>query len=191
MAKLIIVEGPDNSGKSTFIKHLLHHTSRNNVRFLQFPKKNSEGKRFEIASANEMAAFESMLGHLDPSVCYILDRSYLSNMVYETLRGEPDAWKKRTQDLARLLRHNGVFILPLTRAEIAVDFQDDLISLDHGSFNEVIQLYNTCYEELGIKPIEILKMSPENKPIESMAFWDIMRESGLENFISEFINDSL
>ena len=61
MAKLIIFEGPDGSGKTTLIRKLL---TASNVRLLDFPKKDPAGFRLDIKSRAEVSCFETMLKYL-------------------------------------------------------------------------------------------------------------------------------
>lgn len=180
MARLIVVEGPDNSGKSTFIQHLLNNFP--GTELIQFPKRNTDKSRFNIITRNDLAIFETMLDYLPQDKVFVLDRSYISNAVYERLRGD-SKWPMYTSDMIDLIDHHDVLVVPLTRNYLDVPFQDDLISLSAEGFNKVIDLYNDEYEGLGLKPIEILKMDNENNPIESMALIDIDDALGLSEFI--------
>lgn len=170
MAKLILVEGPDNSGKSTFIK-MLQERFASKVKLLSFPKKNVDGNRFTIVTRNEVAIFEEMLQHLDPSYTYILDRGYISNIVYEQLRGIDPA--RYMGDLERLFVYNDVVVVPMTRNHIGIDFKDDLITLDKDQFNSVINLFNYYYHHYDLDPWRQLKHDDHNK---------VMFSSGWDNF---------
>ncbi|ASD52023.1 thymidylate kinase [Pseudomonas phage PspYZU05] len=161
MANLIIVEGPDNSGKSTFIEELRDVFGYTKI---TFPKRTKEGI-FKIASRNEVEIFNAMLEHLDPSKVYIIDRCHISNIVYEAIRGSNVTQYK--EDLKLLLEKHDVYIVPTTRNKIVCDFSDDLISLSPFGFNKVIDLYDEIYSELGLKPEKLIEMDSHNNYIKT------------------------
>lgn len=135
MAKIIVVDGPDNAGKTTFIRDICEISDRYVV--IDFPKRTEDG-RFDIKSRNEVNCFETMLNYLDPTKIYVLDRGYISNWVYGKLRLEED-FEKYEVDFNRLVDNHTVLPIILTRNEITTDFKDDLISLSAQSFNAVIK----------------------------------------------------
>lgn len=167
MANIILVEGPDNSGKTTLIedictKHLDSHIH------LDFPKRTDSG-RFTIETRNEVACFETMLKYIDPRYVYVLDRGYLSNIVYGELRAMNKTEKEQVdiyrQDLERLMLNHNVTIIGLTRNQLEVEFEDDLISLSNGGFNKVISLFEKEYQRLGVEPVQILNHDGKNNII--------------------------
>lgn len=165
MANIILVEGPDNAGKSTYIKELC---KRPYTVCLNFPKQTSEG-RFTIETRNEVACFETLLKHLNPDYTYVLDRGYLSNIVYGELRAMSKSDKLKInlyrEDYIRLCSEHRVETIGLTRNKIDVAFVDDLISLSDGGFNKVIDLFEAEYERFGIVKKQILNHDPKNNLI--------------------------
>ena len=159
MAKLIIVEGPDNSGKSTFISDMLLRYPE--LKELKFPKRNRDDELFKIETANELDIFDTMFKHLDG--VYIVDRMLFSNVVYNKIRGEYN-----TQDYANIydfLAKHQVLVCPFYRSAINIDFEDDNIKLSAYDFNHVILEYLNVYDEFdGLipEPIMPIQMSPSN-----------------------------
>lgn len=157
MAYIIIVDGPDNSGKTTFIQDICE--LGNQYQVIDFPKRTDEG-RFDIKSRNEVACFETLLEYLDPKKVHILDRGYISNWVYGKLRNEEV--NRYEDDFNRLRDNNHILPIILTRNEISVDFKDDLISLDSTKFNKVIKLFNEFAEENDVKVRQMLNHGIKN-----------------------------
>lgn len=170
MANLILVEGPDNSGKTTIINELI---KRGGI-LLDFPKRTSEGL-FKCESRNEIAIFTTMLNHLKTE-WYILDRSYISNMVYEGIRG--NKIDHYIDDFNQLCKNHEVFVVPLIRNYIDEDFKDDNIILDKKQFNDVIDSYVSVYSLLNLVPIKYLSHDHSNKVISS---------EKLNTFVDEWI----
>lgn len=104
-----------------------------------------------------------MLNYLDRTKTYVLDRSYISNIVYEGIRGNDVS--VYIEDIHRLLNNNDVSIIGLTRNKIDFDFVDDNIKLNKEMFNRVIDEYNRIYSELNIKPVKILEHCSKNKVV--------------------------
>lgn len=167
MADIILVEGPDNSGKTTLIEDICTKYCDTHIN-LDFPKRTDSG-RFTIETRNEVACFETMLKYIDPRYVYVLDRGYLSNIVYGELRAmtkdEKDKIDVYREDLARLCTEHNVTIIGLTRNPLEIEFEDDLISLSNGGFNKVISLFEKEYKRLGIEPTKILNHDSKNKII--------------------------
>lgn len=149
MAKLIIFEGPDGSGKTTLIEKMRWMS---NVRLLDFPKKDSSGHRLDIKTRSEVSCFETMLKYLDDNFVYLLDRSYISNYVYEKWRDpESPLLPMYINDINRLMATNKVKIVGLTR-EIHGNYEDDLIKASKSEFEKIIKYYDEIYSILGITP---------------------------------------
>lgn len=180
MARIILVEGPDNAGKSTFINELLEHY-QSKVQLLTFPKRNIDGERFTIATRNEVAIFEEMLMRIDNSKTYILDRGYLSNIVYEQLRGEDPA--RYMGDYERLLANHELFTVGLSRNYLEHGFEDDLIKLSADEFNKVIDLFDHYYEYYGIPMFHRLTHDPHNKVI-GVSHIDPIKHFGLNILVN-------
>lgn len=138
-AKIILVEGPDNSGKTTLINKLLEDKK---YKLINFPKK-IFGERFVIESPNDKAIFETLLAHLDPKFTYILDRGYLSNIIYSGyIRNTLPSVSRAMFEYEDFLVNFNVKEVVLIRNKLDVDFEDDLISLDQVTFNRIINLYS-------------------------------------------------
>lgn len=177
MAKLILVEGPDNSGKTTFINELQDYGAV----LLNFPKATSAG-RFSCESRNEVAIFETMLNYLDESKVYILDRGYLSNIVYESVLRDKDT-TAYVEDFIRLKQTHDLKVIALTRNKIDVSFKDDLISVDSESFNKIIEMFNSVYRTLGITPYKYLNHDSSNALIDVLSITPILDD--VKAFIGE------
>ncbi len=177
MAKIILVEGPDNAGKTTFIQGL----ESLGMKLIRFPKKTSEG-RFTCLTRNEVAIFETMLNYLDDNYVYILDRGCLSNIVYESvLRG------KRTgiymDDFKRLADNNKVLVVGLTRNKLEDDFADDLIAISEDQFNKVVDEFEKLYKALWITPYKILEHDVYNGVVEAKPFDQVIADLKIKEFI--------
>lgn len=160
-SKIILVDGPDNAGKTSFIRDVCEISDR--YVKIEFPKSTTEG-RFDIKSRNEVACFETMLKYLDPSKIYLLDRGYISNWVYGSLRNsgsmELDTYK---DDFVRLCANYNVLPVILTRNEITEDFEDDLISLSSYGFNQVISLFEEFALDNDIELYQLLNHYGDNR----------------------------
>lgn len=166
MAKLVIFEGPDGSGKTTLIEKM---KKMSNVRLLDFPKRNPAGFRLDIKSRAEVSCFETMLKYLDDRFIYLLDRSYFSNYVYEKWRDPKNPLLLLyLVDINRLLATNEVKVVGLTR-KIHEDYKDDLIDLTKEEFEKIIDYYDEVYSKFGIESTEYLKYGP-NGPVPNLEF---------------------
>lgn len=178
MANLILVEGPDNTGKTTYIDHLVKHHGCVKI---DFPKKVSNGLRFTIESPSEVACFETMLDHLPKDKCFVLDRGYISNIVYESFRGKsPRAYY---EDFNRLQMNHNVLVVPFTRNPVDSDFKDDLINLRSSEFNKIIGMFAETYAKLGYEQIKNILHTPENEVITSMVPGYVDTQINLELFL--------
>lgn len=177
MAKLILVEGPDNSGKTTFIQGL----ESLGAKVMKFPKKTSEG-RFTCVTRSEVAIFETMLQYINNDQTYVLDRGGLSNIVYESvLRG------KRTDvfmdDFQRFIENNQVLVVGLTRNKLEDNFADDLIAISEDQFNKIIDEFESLYKALWITPYKILEHDVYNGVIEAKPFDQVVADLKIKEFI--------
>ncbi|AZV01170.1 hypothetical protein vBSdyM006_033 [Shigella phage vB_SdyM_006] len=174
---IVAIEGPDNTGKTTLIQHLINNEG---FTLLEFPKKTSDGL-FTIATRNEVAIFDTMLNHLDPSKKYILDRCFLSNMVYYIYRKHhgksfviketQETFNNYVMDLINL--KNKCLVIGLTRNKINSDFEDDLIKLSKEQFNDIITVYDMFYEEFGIRNFKLLEHDSNNNVLSGYSYADV------------------
>ena len=142
--KIIVIDGPDNSGKSTLIESLL---SDKKYRLIDFPKK-INGKCISLGTDNDKALVETLYKFLDPNFTYILDRGYPSNIVYSGfLRGEMDPYVE-LEDWKGFKSEFNIIEVILTRNPLDEDFEDDLIKLTKDEFNLTIRQYETCFENV-------------------------------------------
>lgn len=181
MAKLIIVEGPDNSGKSTFISDMLLRYPE--LKELKFPKRNRDAELFKIETANELDIFDTMFKHLDG--VYIVDRMLFSNAVYNKIRGE-----STVRDYANIydfMTKHEVLVCPFYRSAITVDFEDDNIKLSACDFNSVLLEYLNVYDEFAEmipEPMMLVSMSNKNEFIGTLHKPEVIIERlGIEKFI--------
>lgn len=141
---IIVVDGPDNSGKSTLINKLLNNT---NFKLIDFPKK-INGKCISIGTDNDKALVETLYKFLDPNFIYILDRGYPSNIIYSGfLRGEMDPFEE-LKDWEEFKEEFNVIEVILTRNPLDEDFEDDLIKLTKDEFNMTIRQYETHFKNV-------------------------------------------
>lgn len=159
--KIILVDGGDNAGKTTFIRDVCEISDR--YVKIEFPKRTPDG-RFDIKSRNEVFCFETMLKYLDPNKIYLLDRGYISNWVYGSLRGssnkELDMYET---DFRRLCDEHKVLPIILTRNEMTSDFEDDLISLSPEGFNKVIALFEEFALNNDVEIYQLLNHYGDNR----------------------------
>ncbi|AJD81855.1 hypothetical protein YenMTG1_047 [Yersinia phage vB_YenM_TG1] len=163
MARLILIDGPDNAGKTTMVRNILQISDR--YELIDFPKRTDSG-RFDIKSRNEVACFETMLEHLDPTKIYILDRGYISNWVYGLWRNKSvdlEEFEQYETDYLRLVDNHKVLTLILMRNNIDSSFKDDLISLSKEDFNYIISLFKTFANEHDIEQVQVLNHNGANK----------------------------
>lgn len=159
--KIILVDGGDNAGKTTFIRDVCEISDR--YVKIEFPKRTVDG-RFDIKSRNEVACFETMLKYLDPSKIYLLDRGYISNWVYGALRnGSERELDMYEQDFQRLCDEHKVLPIILTRNEMTQDFEDDLISLSSEGFNKVIALFEEFALNNDVEIYQLLNHYGDNR----------------------------
>lgn len=142
--KIIVIDGPDNSGKSTLIETLLADTK---YRLIDFPKK-INGKCISLGTDNDKALVETLYKFLDPNFVYILDRGYPSNIVYSGfLRAEMDPYVELADWIEFKSEFNIIEVI-LTRNPLDKDFEDDLIKLTKDEFNLTIQKYEDCFKNV-------------------------------------------
>ena len=159
--KLIFVDGPDDSGKTTLIQTLKSNLP---IRYCLTELKFNKGLNglLRINTEEHFEILKSILPHLCKENVYITDRCYLSNIVYDqVLRNESAEpsydfrdWCKENLDSIEIV---------LDRPYIEEDFQDNLININKNEFNEIIdayrdfgsydiinqpELYNTVYNEV-------------------------------------------
>lgn len=160
-AKIILVDGGDNAGKTTFIRDVCEISDR--YVKIEFPKRTPDG-RFDIKSRNEVMCFETMLKYLDPSKIYLLDRGYISNWVYGALRNGSDKELDMYEaDFKRLCVEHKVLPIILTRNEMTSDFEDDLISLSAEGFNKVISLFEEFALNNDVEIYQLLNHYGDNR----------------------------
>lgn len=155
--QIIVIDGPDNSGKSTLINTLLQDQK---YKLINFPK-SVNGKCISLGTANDKALVETLYPLLDPNFIYILDRGYPSNVVYSGyLRGEMDP-EVELADWKRFKEEFDIIEVILTRNHLDIDFQDDLIKLSRHQFNLTITAYEQCFENV----FKLLEHDGKNKVI--------------------------
>lgn len=178
---LIVFEGPDSTGKTTLLNEVLE-LYKDKVKLLAFPKSvkqpvvkdgriKTEVVPFKIISDNDMAIFETMLEYLDDRYVYLLDRSYISNYVYESVFAN-----FRSDGLLhsywKLEKKHNVLLIPLMRDPIDGGYQDDLINVSNRQDNFTIFLYNIAYSSIKTEnpilakhPTGLRLLTKKNKPI--------------------------
>lgn len=142
--KIIVIDGPDNSGKSTLIETLLDNEK---YRLIDFPKK-INGRCISLGTDNDKALVETLYKFLDPNFVYILDRGYPSNIVYSGfLRNEMKPYAQ-LDDWKRFKSEFNIIEVILTRNKLGRDFEDDLIKLTKDEFNLTVEEYERNFENV-------------------------------------------
>lgn len=138
--KFIVLDGPDNAGKSTLIKDLCNRYPV--LHEVKFPKTLPSGALLRINTEKDFELLFSMFDLLDHGKIYVLDRFIVSNLVYDrVLRGEDT--ELSTYYHKQFLSRFNVLEVFLTRPHISQDFVDDRIKLTQKQFNQVIDAYKT------------------------------------------------
>lgn len=134
--KIIFIDGPDVSGKTTLIKNSLNKYKK--LKELNFNKGLTGLLRINTQTHFEI--LKVLLPNLDPKFTYIVDRCYFSNIVYDKVLRNEDA------DPSYEFRHwchknLKILEIVLDREYVNYDFEDNLISIDKDTFNKVIDEY--------------------------------------------------
>ena len=142
--KIIFIDGADGSGKTSLIKRLKTGFDGIPYRFaddlveLKFNK--ATGGLLRINDETHFEIMKTLLIHLPKDKVYIVDRCYLSNMVYDKVLREDDAipshefrsWCLENLDSEEIV---------LDRDEVTEDYEDDLIAMEKEVMNWVIKEY--------------------------------------------------
>ena len=136
MVKIVFIDGPDVSGKTTLVKKLLDNPDFN-FKELVFDK--GLGGLLRINKEEQFEILRSLLPNLNPVYIYIMDRCYLSNMVYDGISGEDIEPSLEFRDWCK--DYVDSIEIMLDRPYIKTDFEDDLVTIDKITFNEIIDEY--------------------------------------------------
>ena len=141
-SKIVFVDGPDESGKTTLIQTLKETLPR---RYALTELKFNKGLNglLRINTEEHFEILRAILPHLCKEKVYIMDRCYLSNIVYDGVSGEDIDPSLKFRDWCKE-NLNSIEII-LDRPYIKNHFEDNLISIDQSTFNEIIDKYR----ELG------------------------------------------
>jgi thymidylate kinase len=137
MTKFIVLEGPDNVGKSTLVRKI---SQTYKAKALNFQKTLPSGALLRMNTEKDFSILHTLFQYLDPEYVYILDRFVVSNLVYDkVLRGEDVSESEvfYKQFVADFQVHE-IF---LTRPHVQADFIDDRIRMTKDQFNAVIDEY--------------------------------------------------
>ena len=161
--KIIFIDGPDVSGKSTLIKNMVDWLPW--IRELNFNKGLTGLLRINTPSHFEI--LRVLLPNLSPGYTYIVDRCYFSNIVYDKVLRNEDA--QPSIDFRKWCKENlKVLEILLDRDYINEDFNDDLIKVDKNTFNDVIDAYRAI-EDVDYRGI-ILNSEVSKKKIEDLIY---------------------
>ncbi|MFK5882828.1 MAG: hypothetical protein QM489_00655 [Candidatus Izemoplasma sp.] len=132
--KLIMVDGPDGAGKTTFIRSLLQ---KHKAKLFTMPKSAPDGSLMKINTAKHFEIMKAFLVLLDPNYTYIFDRCYLSNLVYDENQSESMIFREWLLEKSEI----NLLEIILLRNHVVEDFEDDKISLSRDQFNRIIDRY--------------------------------------------------
>ena len=134
--KIIFIDGPDVSGKTTLIKNSLKKYK--NLKELNFNKGLTGLLRINTQTHFEI--LKVLLPNLDPKFTYIVDRCYFSNIVYDKVLRNEDA-SPSYEFRHWCLKNLKILEIVLDRKYVDYDFSDNLISMNKNTFNKVIDEY--------------------------------------------------
>lgn len=95
---IIIVEGPDGSGKDTFIENLVKLTGMKHVR----------GSSFEISQGGPDKMYEKWMNMLLEEDDIIINRFCYSNLVYGPMYGYPTITKEQARKINKLVNERAI-----------------------------------------------------------------------------------
>jgi len=148
--KIIFIDGPDVTGKTTLIENVVEFYNdvanwdedkpleHYEIKELNFNKGLTGLLRINTPTHFEI--LRVLLPNLDPRYAYIVDRCFFSNIVYDkVLRNESaDA----SQEFRVWCKNNlSVLEIILDRDYATEDFNDDLIKVNKETFNRVVDEY--------------------------------------------------
>ena len=149
MVKIIFIDGPDDSGKTTLVKKILD-IKEFRVKELSFNK--ALDGLLRINKEDQFEILRVLLPNLDPNYVYVMDRCYLSNIVYDGVSGEdiePSLefrdWCNNNLDSVEII---------LDRPHIETHLEDNLVSIDKVTYNEII---NELKKQQGLESTEDLQ----------------------------------
>lgn len=171
--RFIIIDGPDEAGKSTLINSLIN--SYNCIPF-KYPKK-VKNELFKINSYNDFEIVKMFLHMINPGI-YVSDRFYFSNIVYDSILRNEDTTPS-IEFRKWVLENFDVLEIILTRNRLDTDFTDNNISIPKHEFNMIIQQY----ESLNIPFFKILHHSQTGE----FLYHCNKTQSKLNNIVSTFI----
>ena len=134
--KIIFIDGPDVSGKTTLIKNELNKYK--NLKELNFDKGLTGLLRINTQTHFEI--LKVLLPNLNPKYTYIVDRCYFSNIVYDKVLRDEDA-DPSYEFRHWCLKNLNILEIILDREYVNYDFNDNLISIDKNTFNKIIDEY--------------------------------------------------
>lgn len=156
---IIILEGCDGVGKTTFAEKLSEETGFKVVK----------GSSFEIAELGTLKMFKYMNGILDIDNI-IIDRFLYSNIVYGKLFNYPMMTDSQYRTLIKKMSKNSLLVyLHADRDEIAKRLSnrgDDMIKI--GNIGDIIEGYNDALYN-GYKPSSMLSIDTTNCGFSTMS----------------------
>lgn len=143
----ILVEGLDNSGKSTLIDSIVKHYKK------PFMKLHFYGPPFKTTEENidfDIELYRGMVRILNDFNYVIADRSHLGAMVYSPMYRDNDG--KYVLRLEKDLPDDTILITLIDKAENLIKRDDGLsFTTDIDKKNQEIELFKKAHEQSGIK----------------------------------------
>lgn len=134
--KFLVIEGPDDSGKTTLVKTLCESHSG----FVELNMRWDETKRLVFDAEEKIPMVMSTFKHFDPDNVYVIDRFLMSDLIYDSiLRGRDVTLYQKHLDKFR--KDFDVMYVVLDRNDVNGDHEDSKIRIPHHKFQEIIEEY--------------------------------------------------
>jgi len=166
---IIILEGPDNSGKTTIAKEL---SRRSGISYYKFPKQNEAVQQLETANITRYAStfFADFIQQVPVNV--IMDRHYPTEMVYAKALGRPYDYEIIRYLDNQFAKANACIVICMKKSYEG--FHDDLIPDEY--INSIIAEYQSFCDWSIVKNILFLDTTSENLQEQMMIIGQFLKE---------------
>lgn len=137
MTRIIFLDGPDNTGKTTFIKELV---SKGVAKEIRYNKTLPDGTPLTIHTEKDFAFMRMLIDALDPNVVWIMDRCYIVNYVMSRYVDGRDTYP--TENFRFWLSANHFHLEAIALGDKRTDaYEDDHASYTAEEYNNMVELY--------------------------------------------------